>query len=92
MDLEEIGQVVCEQAIYYVWVSLDPKGAIFPVLKYVHVGTTPFLQDASEQLHKKRCDKLYPCLWSKIDDRIAETMGYSVDDMEENDDSKCTYH
>ena len=92
MDLEEIGQVVCGCTKYFVWVSYDPKGAMFPVIAYVHVSVTPFLQDASGQLYKKKCDNLYPGLWSKIDDRIAETMGYNIDDMEENDDSKRTYH
>ncbi len=91
MDLEEIGQVVCAQAKYYVWVSVDPNGGMFPVVAYVHVSVTPFLQDASGQLHKKRCERLYPGLWSKIDDRFAEILGYTVDE-EENDDSKSTYH
>ena len=92
MDLEELGQVVCKHVKYFVWVSLDPKGGMFPVVAYVHVGVTPFLQDASRQLHKKSCDNLYPGLWSKIDNRIAETMGYNIDDMEDNDDSESTYH
>ncbi len=92
MDLEEIGQVASAQAMYFVWVSFDPKGGMFPVIAYVHVSVTPFLQDASGQLHKKRCDTLYPGLWSKIEDRIAEAMGYNIDDMEENDGSKSTYH